>query len=156
MKNRFAPRRDRRASSGGRLVLETLESRLLLTVGPWSIDDQIALVGDHLTIRGTTVEDLFEVTAGSEIRVTLNGQSRQFEPGAIGKITVQADHADQVILHDTAGDDTIRGGPGEVQVVADGLVVESAGAGQIVVVADAGGVDEAHLTDSAGDEFFLA
>ncbi len=155
MKKRLAFRRPRRSPLGSRLTIEPLETRLLLSAASGAIDDQITLAGGQLTIRGTDDADSLEVTIGSEIRVTLGGESRDFDATSIEKISILADSDDTVVLHDTAGDDTIYGGPEEVQIVADGLTVEAVGAGEIVVVADAGGVDEAHLSDSAGDDLFV-
>jgi parallel beta-helix repeat protein len=156
MKKQPASRRSRRSAFDHRLTFEPLESRLLLSVSPTSIDDQITLEGSHLTVLGTDGQDSFEVVIGSEYGVTLNGSTRTFDAASIDKITVVADNEDTVTLHDTAGDDSIYGSPEQIQVVADGLTLEAFGAGDMVVVADAGGVDEAHLSDSSGDDLFVS
>jgi len=147
-------RRPRRSGLGQRLSIEPLESRLLLAVSPWSIDDQITVEGTHLTVRSTDGEDAFEFATDGEYRVTLNGVSRQFAVDSIDEITLIAGEDDTVVLHDTAGNDTIYADPAETRLVADGLTVVATGAGEVTVVADAGGIDEAYLNDSAGDDVF--
>lgn len=148
-------RRPRRSGLGRRLSIEPLESRLLLAVSPWSIDDQITVEGTHLTVRGTDGEDTFEVATDGEYRITLNGVSRRFAVESIDEITLIAGKDDTVVLHDTAGNDTIYADPAQTRLVADGLTVVAAGAGEVTVVADAGGIDEAHLSDSPGDDVFV-
>ena len=147
---------NRRSVFGHRLTIEPLESRLLLSASPASIDDQFTWNGSHLTIHGTDAEDLIEVVTGSEYRVTFNGTSQTFDGASVDKISVVADENDTVVLHDTAGDDTIYGSPDALLIVADGLTLEASGADDMVVIADAGGVDEAHLSDSAGDDIFVS
>jgi hypothetical protein len=139
-----------------RLTVEPLESRLLLSVSPSALDDQFTLEGSHLTIRGTEEHDSIEVVAGDEYSITLNGASQTFDAASIDRITILADSDDTVILHDTVGDDTFYGSPGEMQVLSDNLTLEAFGADEMVVIADAGGVDEAHLSDSAGDDLFIS
>ncbi len=151
-----ASRRLCQKSLARRLTLEPLESRLLLAASPWSIDDHITVEGTRLTLRGTDAQDSFEVVAGGEYRVALNGANRQFAADSIDNITLIADDDDTIVLHDTAGDDTIYGSPDITRIVADGLSVEAFGAAEVIVVADAGGVDVAHLSDSAGDDFFVS
>lgn len=156
MKKQPATRRSRRSAFNHRLTFEPLESRLLLSVSPTSLDDQITLEGRHLTIRGTDGQDSFEVVTGSEYGVTLNGSTRTFDAASIDRITVIADKDDTAVLHDTTGDDLIYGSPEQIQVVADALTLEAFGAGDMVVIADAGGVDEAQLIDSSGDDLFAS
>lgn len=144
-----------RPNFGHRLTVETLESRLLLSVSPTSLDDLITVEGSHLTVLGTSGEDSFEVTTGNDYSVTLNGSTRTFDSASIDRITVIAASEDTVVLHDTSDDDTIYANPAETQVVAAGLTIETSGAGDVVVIADSGGLDVAHLTDSAGDDLFV-
>jgi len=146
----------RRALFDHRLRVEPLESRLLLSVSSASFDDQVTLEGSHLTVYGTAGQASIEVATGSEYCVTFNGSSRTFDAASIDRITIVADSEDTVVLHDTAGDDTIYGNPDEIRVVAESLTLEATGAGEMVVVADGGGVDEAHLSDSAGDDLFVS
>ncbi len=156
MKKHPASRRLCRPAFHHRLALEPLESRLLLAVSPWSIDDHITVEGTHLTVQSTDGQDSFEFAVDGEYRVTLNGDSRQFAADSIDTITFIADDDDTIVLHDTTGDDTIYAAPTEASIVADDLTVEALGSGYVTVVADAGGVDEAHLSDSAGDDLFVS
>ena len=155
MKKRQALRHTRRAVFGHRLAVEPLESRRLLSVSASTVD-WATLEGSQLIVSGTDGEDSIEVVFGDSIELTLNGSTRTFDADGIDEITIVADAADVVLLHDTAGDDVIYGSPEETQLVADGLTATVTGAGTVVVEADAGGEDEAHLSDSAGDDLFVS
>ncbi len=155
MKNRHALRQPRRAVFGHRLTVEPLESRRLLSVSASTVD-WATLEGSQLIVSGTDGEDSIEVVFGDSIELTLNGSTRTFDADGIDEITIVADAADVVLLHDTAGDDVIYGSPEETRLVADGLTATVTGAGTVVVQADAGGEDQAHLSDSAGDDLFVS
>ena len=146
----------RRFALGHRLTVEPLETRLLLSVSSGVLDDLLTLEGSQLTVRGTDGQDSIEFVSGNEYRVTLNGTSQAFDAGSIDKVTIIADADDTVIVHDTAGDDAIYLSPGKLQVLSEGLTVEASGAEDMIVIADAGGIDEAHLSDSAGDDLFVS
>lgn len=116
-----------------------------------------------VTVYGTDGDDEFEFSAGEDRQFTINGTLYEFGDAEISTIEFDGGEGDDlVILHDSAGDDTLEAWATEAVLsneAGDGVTnftVNVSGFEELHAYARYGGNDKATLYDSEGDDKFKA
>jgi hypothetical protein len=108
--------------------------------------------GSVVTVQGTAGDDSFAFTAGTMHTVTLNGETRQFDPAVVADIIFEGGGgSDTANVVGSSGADTanLGLGSGTFQGLNFSLTLANVSS---IVVNGSGGADSATLTDSAFDD----
>ena len=109
-----------------------------------------------LTVTGTDLDDIFSVTTGATVEVTLNGETTQFNAASLDRIVFDGKGGrNQATVLGTTADETIVASPGSASLTRTGLEVLLSNS-QVISIDGNGGDDTATITGTAADESALA
>ncbi|MEN6493315.1 MAG: GEVED domain-containing protein [Thermoguttaceae bacterium] len=108
-----------------------------------------------LTVTGTDLDDVFSVTTGATVEVTLNGETTQFNAASLDRIVFDGKGGrNQATVIGTTADETIVASPGSATLTRTGLEVLLSSA-QVIAIDGNGGDDTATINGTSADESAL-
>ncbi len=112
--------------------------------------------GDTVTVQGSSGDDVIEFTAGDTLKITVNGQTHEYDRATVNHIVVNGNGGnDQAMLVGSSGNENVNLTRGFATIDGAGYSVAVNNVAQIRVDGG-GGIDAVTLHDSAFDDQFSA
>ncbi|MEE8452775.1 MAG: S8 family serine peptidase [Thermoguttaceae bacterium] len=144
-------RLDWQAAESERFVLKVSGSESAVDLRLANLVNQTAGI---VRVYGTSADNLFEFTAGSQYQVTIDDFAYQFESADVTVVTFTPGAGnDTAVLTGSTDDETVWMYPTSTTMSGTGYMVTVSGAEE-VSVDGGGGNDTVYLYDSAGDDRF--
>jgi len=112
--------------------------------------------GDTVTVQGSSGDDVIEFTAGDTLRITVNGQTHEYDRATVNRVVVNGNGGnDQAMLVGSSGNENVNLTRGFATIDGAGYSVAVNNVAQIRVNGG-GGVDSVSLHDSVFNDQFNA
>ncbi len=112
--------------------------------------------GDTVTVQGSSGDDVIEFSAGDTLRITVNGQTHEYDRSSVNRVVVNGNGGnDQAMLVGSSGNENVNLTRGFATIDGAGYSVAVNNVAQIRVNGG-GGVDAVSLHDSVFDDQFNA
>jgi hypothetical protein len=151
------------SGSAAELNYETSSDQsYLLKVGGNSSDATLRVTadvvqqGDTVTVEGSSGDDVIEFSAGDKLRITVNGQTHEYDRSSVNRVVVNGNGGnDEAMLIGSSGNENVNLTRGFATIDGAGYTVAVNNVATIRVDGG-GGVDAVSLHDSAFDDHFTA
>ena len=120
------------------------------------VTNLVSQVEDSVRVMGTDGDDAFALTAGSTLRMAINGVSYEFDSAAVAHVFFDGKGgSDRAEWTGTAGNDVATIRVGSAELSGPGYLIQATDVENFVIHGGAG-QDRATLYDSAGNDVFAA